>query len=325
MWMWIRDRKSMNNHSMIQFRKNTLYTLYLIAFVVITACQTSHEDDWLPLFNGEDLDNWGLYLSVPDSSLEVPNWPKDSLGYYQEPLRDKDLLEVYRIDTLDGNPVLRVSGAVIGNLYTKSTYQNYHLKAQFRWGEKKWSWMEGRPRDGGILYHYNRIEGKGIRHELQIHEGDVGSYWAKHTYVDIPGGYITELPESIRTAQPYLKDIVPTLGDTLLQFSASKSSHKFRGSSDWQICLANPYNENAVGEWNTLEILAYENHSVHIVNGQINMVLLNASYEENGSLKPMKNGSIQIQSEGAELYFKEIKLKSLHEIPKDLYELLENQ
>ena len=297
----------------------------LLSLTLLLACEQSKNEDWTPLFNGEDLSNWGLYLSVPDSSLEVPNWPKDSLGNYLQPLRDRDLLNVYRVDTTSGEALLRVSGAVIGNLYTKSTYENYHLKLQFRWGEKKWSWMQGRPRDGGILYHYNRVEGKGIRHEMQIHEGDVGSYWAKHTFVEIPAQHITELPPSIRRAQPYLKDMVPTLGDTLLQYKSGDSIYRFEGLPDWQICLANPYNENPVGEWNTLEILAYENHAVHIVNGELNMVLLHAGYEENGAVKPMKSGSIQIQSEGAELDFRDIKLKSLKEMPKVLQEILENQ
>lgn len=296
----------------------------ILSLALFVACQPPPDEDWIPLFNGVDLSNWGLYLSVPDSSLEVPDWPKDSLGNYLQPLRDQDLLNVYSIDTLRGDAVLHVSGAVIGNLYTKSTYKNYHLKLQFRWGEKKWSWMQGRPRDGGILYHYNRVEGKGIRHEMQIHEGDVGSYWAKHTFVDIPAQHITELPPSIRRAQPYLKAIVPTLGDTLLQYNSGSAIYAFEGLPDWQICLANPYNERPVGEWNTLEILAYENHAIHIVNGQINMVLLNASYKEQGALKPMKSGSIQLQSEGAELYFRDIKLKLLKEMPKDLKKMLEN-
>ena len=123
----------------------------LLSLTLLLACEQSKNEDWTPLFNGEDLSNWGLYLSVPDSSLEVPNWPKDSLGNYLQPLRDRDLLNVYRVDTTSGEALLRVAGAVIGNLYTKSTYENYHLKLQFRWGEKKWSWMKGRPRDGGNL------------------------------------------------------------------------------------------------------------------------------------------------------------------------------
>lgn len=184
--------------------------------------------------------------------------------------------------------------------------------------------MKDRPRDGGILYHYNRVEGKGIRHELQIHEGDVGSYWAKHTFVEIPGAYTTELPASIQRAQLYLRDIVPTLGDTLFRFNVGSPIQQFTGSPEWQICLANPYNEKQAGEWNTLEILAFENHVVHMVNGQVNLVLLNARYREGGNLVPMSSGSIQIQSEGAELFFKEIKLKSLDKIPTDIQNLLEN-
>ena len=292
---------------------------------VILLCSNCGQEElepWHPLFNGTNLDNWSHYLSVPDSSLNIPDWPRDSTGHYEGPLRQEDPLHVFSIDTLNGEPVLRISGAVIGNLYTKETFANYHLRLQFRWGHKKWSRMQGRPRDGGILYHYSRVEGKGIRHELQIHEGDVGSYWAKHTFVDIPGSYITDLPQSIREAKPYLKDLVPTLGDTLLRFNGDSSWVHFAGADEWQISLANPYNENPAGQWNTLEILAHENHVVHVVNGRVNMILLNAHYREDGVLKPMNSGSIQLQSEGAELFFRQVEWKPLGSRPRIIEDLL---
>ena len=84
---------------------------------------------------------------------------------------------------------------MIGGLILKDSLSDYHLKLQFKWGEIKWGWMQGRPKDGGILYH----QGKGpIRHELQIHEGDVGSYWAREVRLDIPSRFTTDLPQAIQ-------------------------------------------------------------------------------------------------------------------------------
>ena len=39
------------------------------------------------------------------------------------------------------------------------------------------------------------------------------------------------------------------------------------------------------------------------------MVLKNSRYVENGNKIPMNKGKIQLQSEAAEVYFKEIKIK----------------
>lgn len=82
-------------------------------------CGNEESEPWNPLFNGTDLDNWKHNLSVPNSSLNIPDWLRDSIGQYKEHLRQKDPLKVFSIDSLNGEPVLRISGAVIGNFYTR--------------------------------------------------------------------------------------------------------------------------------------------------------------------------------------------------------------
>ena len=38
-------------------------------------------------------------------------------------------------------------------LVTKKEYENYHLSAQFKWGEKKWEPRLDARRNSGVLYH----------------------------------------------------------------------------------------------------------------------------------------------------------------------------
>ena len=297
--------------------------LFLLLLSFIASCTQNTDDEWIALFNGKDLSGWNYYLSRPDSSFTIPGYEKDSLGHFISPLKDKDPLKVFSVVNLKGVPVLRISGQVIGNLYTLEKHSNYHLKLQFKWGDKKWKWMKGRPKDGGILYHYTKKgNNPGIRHEFQIHAGDVGSYWAKNTMFDVPSYQSKNLPQSILKAKEFLQPLVPTLRDTMLVFHRDSSIHIFEGKNEWQICLANPQNENKRGEWNTLEIICYENHSIHIVNAQINMIILNAHYKQNGQIHKMTEGSIQLQSEGAVIFFKDIKIKPVTELPSLLQDYL---
>ncbi len=139
--------------------------------------------------------------------------------------------------------------------------------------------------------------------------------------LDVPATYTWDIPEAILQAKPYLVPLVNTLYDSMLIYQTQSRLHHFDGSSgekDWQIVLANPHNENPHGEWNTLEVLCYQNHAIHIINDRINMVILNAYYQENGQQIPLTWGRLVLQSEGAVIYFKDIEYKSLKNRPQQL-------
>jgi hypothetical protein len=60
--------------------------------------------------------------------------------------------------------------------------------------------------------------------------------------------------------------------------------------------------EKPYGEWNTLEIVSYNGKCVHIVNG----VVVNVGEEAS-----VKNGRILLQSEYAEIYYRDVKIRKL--------------
>jgi hypothetical protein len=76
--------------------------------------------------------------------------------------------------------------------------------------------------------------------------------------------------------------------------------------------------EKPKGEWNTIDLYCYGRTSVHIVNGNTAMVNYNSGRIENGTVIPLTGGKIQIQSEGGELFIREIKLEKINKIPEDL-------
>ena len=76
--------------------------------------------------------------------------------------------------------------------------------------------------------------------------------------------------------------------------------------------------ENPSGEWNTLDLYCHGDTSVHVINGKAMMVLYHSSQLENGQAIPLVKGKIQIQSEGAEVFYKNIMVEPLHAIPAGL-------
>ncbi len=57
--------------------------------------------------------------------------------------------------------------------------------------------------------------------------------------------------------------------------------------------------------------------SVHIVNGKVNMILTNARRNVDGKEVPLTKGKIQLQSEGAEVFYRNIAVRPIKEIPDE--------
>lgn len=74
-----------------------------------------------------------------------------------------------------------------------------------------------------------------------------------------------------------------------------------------------------MGEWNTMEIYTVDGNSVHLVNGQPNMKVMNSRHIVNGEVVPLTKGKIQLQSEGAEIYYRNIELTPIPEIPDEVW------
>lgn len=76
--------------------------------------------------------------------------------------------------------------------------------------------------------------------------------------------------------------------------------------------------EKPRGQWNTLELFTVGSTSVHVVNGAVKMVLRNSSHIVDNRIEPLTKGKLQIQSEGAEVFYRNIRIQPIVEIPKAL-------
>src|ERR1043166_9742665 len=119
-------------------RLSTLLALgWLLALTTAAAAPARHE--WRPLFNGKDLSGWDTSLGPPPGSREPLGWNKDPRG-------------VFTAVEVDGEPAVRISGEVYGALTTHEVFTNFHLRVEFKWGEKRWPPRANVGRDSGILY-----------------------------------------------------------------------------------------------------------------------------------------------------------------------------
>ena len=281
----------------------------LLAAVLLASIAIRAENGWTPLWNGKNLDGWTTWMRQPEPTSEVPGLARDAQGKYTEPIGSgRDPLKVFTVvNNVDGRPAIRISGEVFGELRTKATFKNYRLRLQFKWGEKKWPPRDGAttPRDSGLLYHVHNPPGVGGRTwarsvELQIQEHDVGDLYAV-------GSAIAVRAKPRPGTQPVLYDYDPAGEWTFFSQSQGASGR----------CIKQPDNEKPTGEWNVVELIAFGEDAIHIVNGKIVMRLHGPLRIDSDVPSSVTSGPIILQSEGAEVFYRDIEVRSISAIPPE--------
>jgi hypothetical protein len=105
--------------------------------------------------------------------------PRQAAGRQRPIGVNKDPNGVFTV--VDG--AIRASGETFGVISTTKEFENYRLRLEVKWGEKRWPPRADKKRDAGILYHaFGDYGGHGSAwtrsHECQIQEGDFGDYWS---------------------------------------------------------------------------------------------------------------------------------------------------
>jgi hypothetical protein len=281
----------------------------LLVFVLLCVTAIRAQTGWTPLWNGKDLDGWTTWMQQPAPGSEVPGLKRDADGKYTEPIGSgRDPLKVFTVvNDVDGRPAIRISGEVFGELRSKGSFKDYHLKLQFKWGEKKWPPREKTetPRDSGLLYHVHAEPGAGGRTwarsiELQIQEHDVGDLYAV-------GSAIAVRAKARPGTKPTAYDYDPTGEWTFFSQSQGASGR----------CIKQPDNEKPTGEWNTVELIAFGDDAIHIVNGKVVMRLRGPVRIDADLPTPVTSGPIILQSEGAEIFYRDIEVRPITAIPPE--------
>ena len=82
--------------------------------------------------------------------------------------------------------------------------------------------------------------------------------------------------------------------------------------------------KTARGEWNTLELVCFQDRCVHIANGRVVMALKNARYKDGDKVVPMTGGKLQIQSEAAEVFYRDIEIRKIAAMPAEYEQYFRN-
>lgn len=191
---------------------------------------------------------------------------KDLSGWYtftEKYGKNNDPENIFQIE--DG--VLHFDGEPMGYLATNASYKNYYLKVVFCWGKKKYPPRLDSPRDSGILYHFTETEQDTVwpaSIECQVQENDCGDYF-------LIGGPTADSPNK----------------------NPEDTGNRIIRTANY---------ENPDREWNTIEVICYDDKSEHYVNGHLVNQAYNLSVHE---------GRILLQTEAAEVYYKSVELLPL--------------
>lgn len=286
------------------------FLLLLFASISLFSCE-DQKDEWTNLLDN-DLSQWDNYLSFRYPENYQGEAPRDEDGNLIIPIGlNHDQYTVFTVVKENNESVLRISGEIYGCVVTKNEYNNYHLRLKVKWGDKKWHPRKNKLKDSGILYHSIGPHGaEGWRswmlsQEFQIMQGHFGDFWSQaNSAIDIRA-YIPEY-------------IMNPVADKSQPFLAMGRGEEVPG-----YCMRSANYENPEGEWNTLELICFENKSIHIVNGHVVMILRNSRYIQDGESFPMKKGKIQLQSEAAEVFYKDIEIRNLISLPAEYLQYYE--
>ena len=282
-----------------------LITVLNLLSVLFAFPQDNRDSGWVKLLD-PNLTQWENYLSYRHRATYNGSVPVDEHGDSIPPVGyNKNTNQVFSVVKENGDLVLKVTGEYYGCVFTKQSYKNYRFKLKVKWGTKKWEARTGKLMDAGILYNSQGPSGVDywrawmLSQEFQIMEGHFGDYWnIANSAIDIRAF----LPEGTMNAaagnkQPYL-----SVGS---------------GTGHSGFCMRTADYSSPENGWTELELICYQGKSLHIVNGHVVMVLANSRFNENGVDKPLVEGKIQLQSEGCEVYYKDIKIKIIDELPNE--------
>jgi hypothetical protein len=258
-----------------------------------SAAEAASSTGWTPLFNGTNLNGWYIVLR---------NSKSDDTNHLVQ--LDNRMIHMYQ-DAPAG------SAQPAGYIVTGKEYSNYHLRLEYKWGEKRFQPRLKTRRDAGIMYHVVGKDGVWPRCvECQIQENDVGDIFTVNT----------RSTASVDPSTTNLVSVVTTneagvMHTNMVVRPVFKESEKggilFVQGVDNGIrrVIRNPMNEHE--GWNTVEVIVHDDDAVYIVNGKVNNRASKIQEKINGEWVPLRKGKIALQLEFAEVYYRNIEIQEL--------------
>lgn len=233
---------------------------------------TPEQDGWAPLFNGKHFDGW--YTFLPSTGKN--NDPKRVFKVEHGMIHILDIPESKEFQEF-------------GYLATNKDFSHCRIRAEFKWGTKRFVPRAEDKRDSGLLYYFvgpDKVWPRSL--ELQIQETDVGDLW------------ITDGPRIVTGIEN--ENIPPT-------YSGDLRPHI---QSEGRIIKLADF-EDRTG-WNTVEVVLDGDSITHLVNGRVVMRAWNLKQpdpQNSSKWVSLDQGRILLQAEGSEVWFRNIQVKPL--------------
>jgi hypothetical protein len=238
----------------------------------------------LILFLGVTFSMQAVPQKIPPHKAAIVLFDGSNLDNFDTFLKTKGLNSdpdhVFKLE----NGTIHISGKDMGYLITRQSYHDFYLRAEFKWGEGTYGEREGKARDSGILFNIQGEQKVWPRSvEFQITEGGTGDFWMTD------GAALTGRNGERVTGPP---------GSSL------KIDHFGKGPTQDVVGFRDAVGdlEKPHGRWNVLELVTQGNDVKQYVNGKL---------ASEGTDPYPAEGKILFQSEGAEVFFRDIKLSPL--------------
>lgn len=256
-----------------------------------------------------DLSAWFRWIGVPYPGLRhLPAGAPVGDGMTGVPLGLNGYPGVFELMHGSGEPTLRVSGEVYGALTTIASYGDYHLRLEYRWGETRWPPRSlNQPRDSGLLFHLTgdledahwSVFLMGL--ETQISEGRTGDLL-----------FMSNKNDSV------MPSVMARTGDGK-HWDAQQPWRIVGGPGADPIFVHAGAHEAPRPGWTTVDLYTLAESGVSLVNNQVVMAWREARVIlADGTVRPLAQGRIQLQSEGAEAFFRRVVLTPISTIPEDI-------
>lgn len=163
---------------------------------------------------------------------------------------------------------IHVSGKEFGYISTLEEFENFDLTVDFKWGEKKWPPRENAKRDAGVLY---AVTGPDM-------------VWSRCLELQVQEGDTGDLW------------LIPGEGNAP---AVTVLGREHGGAKPYANVVKWSDQEKPHGAWNTVRVRCRDGEFQHWVNGVVVM---------RGRAREGTRGRINLQSEGAEVFYRHIEV-----------------
>lgn len=231
---------------------------------------------FVKLFNGENWDGWHLKLKSGDNEMAKKVYAIDN-----------GMVHVFK-DMPDSTGLNTGENATHGLFYTNKSYSKFIFKFEYKWGTKITNNFDKWQYDAGCYYHVydDKIWPKGLEYQIRYdhtkNRNHTGDLWAA-------GVTVNWYSDANRTF------LLPQDGGV----DQGVCKNELHGSSSAKYYALND-------QWNQCEVIVMaDKYAIHKLNGQIVNMATNLSVSE---------GIIGLQSETAEIFYRNIEIKEFDEL-----------